>query len=549
MPLSEDEQRILKEIEANLNEPPIPAWSKRSPRPPSTGTRPERSSGRCSASSAGLALLLFTFTRVLLLGVVGFLVMLGCLLVIERNVRKLGQGRSREPHQLDAHRDAQERVRQRRAPLARALASRRPRPDPAVAVSYTAAQAARLTGCSAVQLSSWERLGLVVPPRGSDAPVHVPGPRRAPGRRLAARCRPLAGPHPPRRPVPRRVGRGRRRLSLVTDGDTVWACRDDGQILDALRHGQLALFVAVDRVTADVAAEVHAFDAERQAFVDGLRDARTVADATDVTGPPPTGEAASGRAGDASVPGRSRRRAAPRSTELASRPRLPGDLGVAASPIRIERRCSSPRGAEAARRRRPGRSAGASSASSSGVRAGWRSTPASPSRSSTSSHAPLIAPAGSGSSRRRPRRRRLARMIATATPAATDDRAGEQCHRDPPVERESSAAAAPPPARRCSTSRGAARRRGGAGRRRRSDRRARRRRGCGGRRWCRHAVAPPGSRLPPGRSLVGGGLEAGPADAREPDLAPGVRVLRRDAVEVGDAVESAGRVADRDARG
>lgn len=60
-------------------------------------------------------------------------------------------------------------------------------------------------------------------------------------------------------------------LRLVTDGEAVWACRDDGQILDALRHGQLALFVAVDRMAADVEAEVRAFDAERREFVEGLR--------------------------------------------------------------------------------------------------------------------------------------------------------------------------------------------------------------------------------------------------------------------------------------
>ena len=59
-------------------------------------------------------------------------------------------------------------------------------------------------------------------------------------------------------------------LRLVTDGETVWACRDDGQILDALRHGQLALFLAVDRVAADVETEVRAFDDERRAFVDRL---------------------------------------------------------------------------------------------------------------------------------------------------------------------------------------------------------------------------------------------------------------------------------------
>ena len=40
---------------------------------------------------AGLVLLVATFTKVLVLGFVGFLVMLACLLVIERNARKLGK--------------------------------------------------------------------------------------------------------------------------------------------------------------------------------------------------------------------------------------------------------------------------------------------------------------------------------------------------------------------------------------------------------------------------------------------------------------------------
>ena len=60
-------------------------------------------------------------------------------------------------------------------------------------------------------------------------------------------------------------------LRMVTDGEHVWACRDDGQILDALRHGQLALFVAVDQMAADVDAEVRAFSQDRQTFVDRLR--------------------------------------------------------------------------------------------------------------------------------------------------------------------------------------------------------------------------------------------------------------------------------------
>jgi hypothetical protein len=50
----------------------------------------------------------------------------------------------------------------------------------------------------------------------------------------------------------------------------VWACRDDGQILDALRAGQLALFVSVDHFVESVEADVRAFDAERSAFVADL---------------------------------------------------------------------------------------------------------------------------------------------------------------------------------------------------------------------------------------------------------------------------------------
>ena len=173
-------------------------------------------------------------------------------------------------------------------------------------MGFTAAQAARLTGCSLSQLSSWERLGLVVPPPGRTHPytfqdlvaLRVVASLLDAGLSLARI----------RRAVQYLVESGEdvAALSLVTDGDTVWACRDDGQILDALRHGQLALFVGLDRVTEDVAAEVSAFDAERQEFVDGLRDSEL-----DVTAPPPTGEAASGRAGGASARGRSRWRATP----------------------------------------------------------------------------------------------------------------------------------------------------------------------------------------------------------------------------------------------
>ncbi len=89
MPLSEEEQRILQEIEANL-----------------TATDPglvqqvsETTLYRHAARAikwaavgfiAGLVVLLLYFQNIWF-GVVGFLGMLACLLVIERNVRKLGK--------------------------------------------------------------------------------------------------------------------------------------------------------------------------------------------------------------------------------------------------------------------------------------------------------------------------------------------------------------------------------------------------------------------------------------------------------------------------
>jgi hypothetical protein len=90
MPLSEDEQRILREIEANLSvtDPKLVQQV--------SDTTLYRHSARLIKWSilgfvAGLVLLLLTFTKTLLLGVLGFLIMLFCLLVIERNVRKIGR--------------------------------------------------------------------------------------------------------------------------------------------------------------------------------------------------------------------------------------------------------------------------------------------------------------------------------------------------------------------------------------------------------------------------------------------------------------------------
>ena len=90
MPLSEDEQRILREIEENLSatDPKLVQQV--------SDTTLYRHSSRVIKWSivgfvAGLLLMVFTFATTLVLGIVGFVVMLGCALAIEHNVRKLGR--------------------------------------------------------------------------------------------------------------------------------------------------------------------------------------------------------------------------------------------------------------------------------------------------------------------------------------------------------------------------------------------------------------------------------------------------------------------------
>jgi MerR HTH family regulatory protein len=130
-------------------------------------------------------------------------------------------------------------------------------------VGYTAAQAARLAGCTVSQLRYWSRSGLVT--------ATAEGGGYAFRDLVALRVVRSTRVHAALRWV-RESGDDLASLRIVTDGRNVWACHDDGQILDALHAGQLALFVAVDRVAADVGADVRAFDAERAAFVERLTD-------------------------------------------------------------------------------------------------------------------------------------------------------------------------------------------------------------------------------------------------------------------------------------
>ena len=90
MPLSDEEQKILREIEAQLNatDPGLVEQVSR--------TTLYRHSARVIRWAAlgllgGLILLIFTFAENTLVGAMGFAVMLACALVIERHVRKLGR--------------------------------------------------------------------------------------------------------------------------------------------------------------------------------------------------------------------------------------------------------------------------------------------------------------------------------------------------------------------------------------------------------------------------------------------------------------------------
>ena len=90
MPLSEDEQRILHEIEQQFYESD-PAFAREVGK-----TTLYRHAGRNLKWAAlgffcGLVLLIVTFASSLLLGFGGFLVMLASAIVFERNLRKMGR--------------------------------------------------------------------------------------------------------------------------------------------------------------------------------------------------------------------------------------------------------------------------------------------------------------------------------------------------------------------------------------------------------------------------------------------------------------------------
>jgi hypothetical protein len=61
-------------------------------------------------------------------------------------------------------------------------------------------------------------------------------------------------------------------VSLVTDGQSIFrVASDEAELLDALRQGQLAFFVAINEIARSVEEDVSKFELDRDRFLEMLR--------------------------------------------------------------------------------------------------------------------------------------------------------------------------------------------------------------------------------------------------------------------------------------
>ena len=151
---------------------------------------------------------------------------------------------------------------------------------------FTAHQASRFTGCTARQLRYWDQIGLVRP--SVQQTGGRPGvPRLYSFRDLVALKvvkSLLDGGMSLQRVrrawdyLNRRAGLDQHlaEVKLVTDGQSIFkVCRKEGEVLDALRHGQMAFFVAIDEIARGVEGGVSQFREDRDRFIRALRDAKS----------------------------------------------------------------------------------------------------------------------------------------------------------------------------------------------------------------------------------------------------------------------------------
>jgi DNA-binding transcriptional MerR regulator len=148
--------------------------------------------------------------------------------------------------------------------------------------AFTAQQACRLTGCTAHQLRYWDRVNLVPPT------LQRTGGR--PGRRRLYAFRDLVALRVVKSLLDNgmSVQRVRRawdylrrtadmdrhlaEVKLVTDGHSIFRiASNDEELVDALREGQLAFFVAISEITHEVEEDVDRFELDRDQFLEMLR--------------------------------------------------------------------------------------------------------------------------------------------------------------------------------------------------------------------------------------------------------------------------------------
>ena len=149
---------------------------------------------------------------------------------------------------------------------------------------FTAHQASRFTGCTPRQLRYWDQIGLVRP--SIQQTGGRPGvPRLYAFRDLVALkvVKSLLDSGMSLQRVRRawdflnrKAGLDKHlaEVKLVTDGRSIFkVVRREGEVIDALRQGQLAFFVAIDEVTKQLGAEVAEFRSDREQFIRTLREA------------------------------------------------------------------------------------------------------------------------------------------------------------------------------------------------------------------------------------------------------------------------------------
>jgi len=147
---------------------------------------------------------------------------------------------------------------------------------------FSAEQASKLTNCTPHQLRYWDRVRLVIP--------SIQGTGGRPGIRRLYSFRDLVALRVVRSLLDNGMSLQRVRrawtylrqhadidahlaeVKLVTDGVSIFrVSADDGELLDALRQGQMAFFVRIDEIARSVREDVSRFELDRDEFLTMIR--------------------------------------------------------------------------------------------------------------------------------------------------------------------------------------------------------------------------------------------------------------------------------------